>query len=74
MDAVQVSLKYLRVHIAQVHWLCSISRDTLRLTCRGEKIGSLGEDIGVDHEAFHVSRQLANTDVEGGAEIMSMRR
>jgi hypothetical protein len=73
VNAVQVSLEDVWVHIAQVHWLCSISCDPLWLACSGEEFGSLGKDVGVYREALHMPRQLANTDVESEAEIMSIR-
>lgn len=71
INAVQVGLEDVWIHIAQVHWLCSIPCDPLRLTCCREEFGSLGEDVGVDREALRVSGQLPNADVESGSEVMS---
>ena len=73
IDAVQVGLEDVWVHAIQVHRLCSIPCDPLRLSRCREEFGSLGEDVGVDREALRVSGQLANTDVESGAEVMSTR-
>jgi hypothetical protein len=53
--AVEVSLGDVRVLIAEVHWLCRIPCDPLRLTCSGEKLGPASEDVGMKREAFHIS-------------------
>jgi hypothetical protein len=55
VQAVEVSLEDVRVFIAEVHWLCRILCDPLRLTWSGEKLGPASEDVGMKREAFHIS-------------------